>query len=108
MTDRQRAFLVAYLAGGWGWRRNATNAAASAGYAWPAKQGPRLTTFPEIAAEIRATDERLAAEWKAERKAARKVERKAEAERLAAVAAETAKMPRGPYKRRRRRGWWCM
>jgi phage terminase small subunit len=49
MTDRQRAFLAAYLGES---RRNATHAATTAGYAWPDKQGGRLTTFPEIAAVI--------------------------------------------------------
>ena len=62
MTDRQRAFLVAYLADP---RRNATRAAASAGYAWPAKQGARLKTFPGVAEAIRAEDERYERERKA-------------------------------------------
>jgi phage terminase small subunit len=68
MTDRQRAFLDAYLAGR---RRNATRAATAAGYAFPDKQGPRLTHFPAIAAEIRAANERRAAEFRAEIKAER-------------------------------------
>lgn len=61
MTDRQRTFLDAYLADP---RRHATRAAAAAGYAWPDKQGPRLKTFPEVAAAVRAEDERSEREWR--------------------------------------------
>jgi phage terminase small subunit len=61
MTDRQRAFLDAYFADP---RRNATRAAAEAGYAWPDKQGSRLKQFPGVAEAIRAEEERQAREWR--------------------------------------------
>jgi len=54
MTERQRRFLDLYLSGRPGVCANATRAAEAAGYAWPGKQGPRLTTFPEIAAALEA------------------------------------------------------
>ena len=38
----------------------ATQAARAAGYAWPAKQGPRLLTFPHVLAAVDAGLERLA------------------------------------------------
>jgi hypothetical protein len=60
MTDRQSAFLAAYLGEA---RGNAKLAATVAGYSWPAKQGPRLTTFPEIAEAIRVGREREARKW---------------------------------------------
>ena len=49
LTDRQRRFVDLYVRpegedGG----DNATRAAGEAGYAWPAKQGPRLLTFPAV------------------------------------------------------------
>ena len=61
MTGRQRAFLDAFLADP---RRNATRAAASAGYAWPSRQGARLKTFPGVADAIRAEDQRRDREWR--------------------------------------------
>jgi phage terminase small subunit len=73
MTPRQTLFLVAYLASP---RGNAKLAATVAGYAWPARQGPRLTTFPEIAEAIRAGRERQTRErlqrWAADRRAREK------------------------------------
>ena len=62
MTDRQRAFLDHYLASR---GKSATASASAAGYSWPGKQGARLCSFPELAAEI------LAARtgWQAEREA---------------------------------------
>ena len=64
MTDRQRRFLEALLSGPRGVRSNATRAAEAAGYAWPGKQGPRLRTFPEVAAALRADRERREREWR--------------------------------------------
>ena len=63
MTDRQRAFLDAYLADP---RRNATRAAAAAGYAWPDKQGPRLLSMRVPGEAIRAELARRVAELRAE------------------------------------------
>ena len=50
MTHRQRQFIDAYLySPDRHARYNATKAAEAAGYAWPAKQGPRLMTFRSVA-----------------------------------------------------------
>jgi phage terminase small subunit len=64
LTDRQRRFLDAFLSGPRGVAFHATCAAEAAGYAWPGKQGPRLRTFPAIAAAIRADAERREREWR--------------------------------------------
>jgi phage terminase small subunit len=50
MTARQRKFVDALLADFP--RCSATAAARAAGYTFPGKQGPRLTTYPELAAII--------------------------------------------------------
>jgi hypothetical protein len=49
LTPRQRLFCEAYAT-----RGNATRAATIAGYAWPGKSGPRLTTFPAVKAVLEA------------------------------------------------------
>src|SRR5262249_5533905 len=49
LNDRQQAFCAAYAT-----RSNATRAATLAGYRWPSKQGPRLTTFPAIKVVLEA------------------------------------------------------
>ncbi|GAC1474360.1 MAG: hypothetical protein NVSMB9_24590 [Isosphaeraceae bacterium] len=66
MTDRRRRFLEAYLSGPRGIGGTATRAAEHVGYAWPGKQGPRLTTFPEVAAAITAEVERRVGEMRRE------------------------------------------
>jgi phage terminase small subunit len=71
LTDRQRAFLDAYLADP---RRHATRAARTAGYAWPDKQGSRLRMFPAIAEAIRAEDARIREDMYARREAESKAE----------------------------------
>ena len=59
-TERQSRFVEHFLHGPDGVRLVATQAARAAGYAWPAKQGPRLLTFPHVLAAIDAGFERLA------------------------------------------------
>lgn len=54
LTDRQRRFVELYADGPTPLRFNATRSAEAAGYAWPDKQGPRLTTFPAVVAEVHA------------------------------------------------------
>jgi hypothetical protein len=54
LTDRQARFVKAYLFGGGRGGFSATRAAEAAGYAWPAKQGPRLLTFPAVNEAIEA------------------------------------------------------
>ena len=54
MTDRQRAFVAAYLTRGTRAYLCATRAAAAADYRWPDKQGSRLMTFPIVKAAIDA------------------------------------------------------
>ncbi len=49
LNDRQKAFARALLTDR---RWSATAAARVAGYPWPAKQGPRLLTFPAVAAVV--------------------------------------------------------
>ena len=69
LTDRQTRFVELYVSGPRGVAHNATRAAEAAGYAWPAKQGPRLMTFPGVAAVMRARVDaqcaRIRAEWRA-------------------------------------------
>ena len=60
LTERQSRFVELFLHGPDGVRLVATQAARAAGYAWPAKQGPRLLTFPHVVAAIDAGLERLA------------------------------------------------
>lgn len=50
LTDKQRAFIAAYIACGW----NATEAARQAGYASPMQEGWRLLRNAEIDAAISA------------------------------------------------------
>jgi hypothetical protein len=52
LTARQERFVKVYLYGPRGVGYNPTRAAEVAGYRWPAKQGPRLTTFPSVHAAI--------------------------------------------------------
>lgn len=59
MTERQAKFLDFYLHGPRGVAYNATRAVEAAGYAWPGKQGPRLSTHPEVAAACDAHVERV-------------------------------------------------
>ncbi len=54
LTERQSRFVELYLHGPDRVRLVATQAARAAGYAWPAKQGPRLMTFPHVLAAIEA------------------------------------------------------
>ena len=54
LTKRQSRFVELFLHGPHGVRLIATQAARAAGYAWPAKQGPRLLTFPHVLAAIDA------------------------------------------------------
>ena len=49
LTARQEQFVKLYISGPAGVRFNATASAREAGYAWPSRQGARLTTFPEVA-----------------------------------------------------------
>jgi hypothetical protein len=52
MTERQTRFVELYLNGPPGVCYNATRAAEAVGYRWPAKQGPRLRTFPDVSCAI--------------------------------------------------------
>src|SRR3954451_13847562 len=54
LNPRQRTFAIAYWESG-----HATEAATLAGYAWPAKQGSRLNSRPDIRAVLRALGDRL-------------------------------------------------
>lgn len=54
VNARQARFMELYVSGPAGIRFNATRAAEAAGYAWPAKQGPRLLSFPGIAWQVAA------------------------------------------------------
>jgi hypothetical protein len=85
MTDRQRCFLNAFLAND---LRNATAAAALAGYAWPDRQGSRLRSYPEIARAIQAERERIRKVWDTKHKA-----------RLRAIRAEPARPDRPSFQR---------
>jgi phage terminase small subunit len=60
LTKRQSRFVELFLQGPDGVRLVATQAARAAGYAWPAKQGLRLLTFPHVLAAVEAGLERLA------------------------------------------------
>jgi phage terminase small subunit len=53
LTERQRRFAETYIDGPLGVALNATRSAEAAGYAWPSRQGPRLLTFPAVAAAIK-------------------------------------------------------
>lgn len=54
MTDRRATFIELYVSGEPPIRFNATRSAEAAGYTWPAKQGPRLMTIPEVAERVEA------------------------------------------------------
>jgi len=54
LTERQSRFVELFLHGPDGVRLIATQAARAAGYAWPAKQGPRLLTIPHVLAAVEA------------------------------------------------------
>ena len=54
MTERQFLFNEAYLFGEGRARFNATRGAEAVGYKGPAKQGPRLPTFPLVAFWVEA------------------------------------------------------
>lgn len=53
-TDRRAAFVELYVSGEPPVRSHATRAAEAAGFARPAKQGPRLLTVPEVAERVEA------------------------------------------------------
>jgi len=59
MTPMQERFVEALLSDDREIRHCATRAAQRAGYKWPDKQGPRLMTFPQVAAAIEAGFERM-------------------------------------------------
>jgi hypothetical protein len=93
LTERQARFVALYLDGP---HRGATRAAAAAGYAWPAKQGPRLLTFPAVAAVVREGREPQRREREAE------FQRRL-AERLAEERRRWRSVRRKRARRRRRR-----
>lgn len=61
LTERQRAFVAGFLDRGGRGFLNATRAAKAAGFAWPGKAGPRLTTYPTVHRAIEAGFQQLLA-----------------------------------------------
>ena len=76
LTDRQRAFVAAFLTLGHGFG-NATHAATVAGYRWPSRQGPALTHHPAVRAAIEEGFAPILAEAGREEDAPSKLVRKA-------------------------------
>ena len=54
MTVRRAAFIELHVCGPDRVRFNASRAAEVAGFAWPAKQGPRLMIVPEVVERVEA------------------------------------------------------